>query len=132
MKALGGMLMVLAATSLLAAGPDLTGKWTSWKDKDLPVEMQLASSGTRLHGTVRLGRGPAVDILDGRIAGDKITFKALVPDGDGDERYPMMFSGRHSAGRIDFRCDVEINVPGETLEFGPACVARISVRRTAH
>ena len=28
--------------------------------------------------------------------------------------------------------DVEVNVPGEKVEFGPACVARLSVRRPAH
>jgi hypothetical protein len=132
MNKLIGILIALMMTSLVAAGRDVTGKWTSWKQSDFPVEMQLESSGTTLRGTVRLGTGPAVDILDGRIVGDRITFKAMVPDGEGDDRYPMMFSGRQSRGRIDFKCDVEINVPGDKLEFGPACVARISVKRAAH
>jgi hypothetical protein len=131
MKLAAGLLIALTMTPLLAAGSALTGKWTTWKKTDFPVEMRLESSGTTLTGTVRLGSGPAVDILEGKIVGDKITFKAMVPDGESPDRYPMMFAGRQSGHHIDFKCDVEVNVPGEKLEFGPACVARLSVRRVA-
>jgi hypothetical protein len=129
MKKLVSVLMALIVTPLLAAGSDVAGKWTSGKQSTVPVELQLLSSGTTLSGTVRLGSGPAVDIRDGKVVGNRITFKAIVPDGDGE--YPMMFSGRLSGSRIDFRCDVEVNIPGEKVEFGAACVSRISVRRTA-
>jgi hypothetical protein len=129
MKKLVSVLMALMVTPLLAAGADVAGKWTSGKHSIVPVELQLLSSGAALTGTVRLGSGPAVDILDGKVVGHRITFKAIVPDGDGE--YPMMFSGRLSGSRIDFRCDVEVNVPGEKVEFGAACVSRISVRRAA-
>jgi hypothetical protein len=127
MKKLVSVLMALMVTPLLAAGSDVAGKWTSGKRSTVPVELQLLSSGTTLSGTVRLGSGPAVDIVDGKVVGHRITFKAIVPDGDGE--YPMMFSGRLSGSRIDFKCDVEVNVPGEKVEFGQACVSRISVRR---
>jgi hypothetical protein len=129
MKKLVSVVMALMVTPLLAAGSDVAGKWTSGKPSTVPVELRLLSSGTTLSGTVRLGSGPAVDILDGKVVGNRITFKAIVPDGDGE--YPMMFSGRLSGSRIDFRCDVEVNVPGEKVEFGAACVSRISVRRAA-
>jgi hypothetical protein len=122
------MFSMTSATPLVAAGSDITGKWTTGKGP-VPVELTLESSGTRLIGTVRLGGGPAVDIRDGRIDGNTIVFIATVPDGDGE--YPMRFSGRRSGSRIDFKCDVDVNVPGEKLEFGPACLARISVRRTS-
>lgn len=130
MKNLVGILMALAVTPMLAAGSDINGKWTSWKQKDLHTELQLAVSGSTLTGTVRLGTGRAVDIFEGKILGELITFKAIVPDGDGE--YPILFTGRRAGNRIDFKCDVEVNVPGEKVEFGPACVARISVRRAAH
>jgi hypothetical protein len=120
---------VMSFTRLAAAGSDITGKWTTGKGP-VPVELTLESSGTRLIGTVRLGSGPVVDIREGRIDGNRIVFIAIVPDGDGE--YPMRFSGRRSGSRIDFKCDVDVNVPGEKLEFGPACLARISVRRAAH
>jgi hypothetical protein len=129
MKLAVGLLIALTMTPLLAAGSALTGKWATWKRTDVPVEMRLESSGTTLTGTVRLGSGPAVDIIEGKIVGDRITFKAMVPDGESKDRYPMMFAGRQSGRRIDFKCDVEVNVPGEKLEFGPACVARLSVHR---
>ena len=127
MKKLVIVLVALMAASLLAEGADITGKWTTWKKGDPPVELQLQSSGTALTGTVRLGTLSPLAILDGKVAGSRLTFKALVPDGE--DRYPMMFSGRRSGGRIDFKCDVEVNVPGDNVEFGPACLARIAVRR---
>jgi hypothetical protein len=130
MKRLVGILIALAVTPLLAAGSDVNGKWSTWKEKDFPVELRLAASGSTLAGTVRLGTGQAVDIFEGKIVGELITFKAIVPDGDGE--YTMLFTGRHAGNRIDFKCDVDVNVPGEKLEFGPACVARLSVRRAAH
>jgi hypothetical protein len=129
MKKLVGILMALAATPLLAAGSDVNGKWSTWKQKDFPVELNLAASGTTLGGTVRLGTGRAVDIFEGKVVGELVTFKAIVPDGDGE--YTMLFTGRRAGNRIDFKCDVDVNVPGEKAEFGPACVARISVRRAA-
>jgi hypothetical protein len=135
MKTIVSMLMALIvmsampATPLLSAGSDVTGTWTSWKRGDVPVEIKLESSGTSLSGTVRLGTGPAVNIFDGRTEGNSITFKAVVPDGDGE--YQMLFRGRHSGRRIDFKCDVDVSVPGEKTEFGQACVSRISVKRAA-
>ena len=126
------MMTAMSVTPLVAAGStgsNVTGKWTSWKKGELPFELKLESSGSTLTGTVRVASGPAVAIYDATMAGSRITFKAVVPNGDGT--YPMMFTGRHSGSRIDFKCDVEVNVPGEKTEFGPACVARISVRRAA-
>ena len=120
----------VSAASVLADGSDITGKWTTWKKGDPPVELQLRSSGTALTGTVRLGALSALEILDGKVVGNRLTFKAMIPEGD--DLYPMMFSGRRSRGRIDFRCNVEVNVPGENVEFGPACLARIAVRRATH
>jgi hypothetical protein len=130
MKTLVGILMALAVAPLLAAGSDVNGKWSTWKQKDFPVELQLAASGSTLAGTVRLGTGQAIDIFEGKIVGERITFRAIVPDGDGS--YTMLFTGRRAGNRIDFKCDVDVNVPGDKLEFGPACVARLSVRRAAH
>jgi hypothetical protein len=129
MKRLIATLIVLAAIPLLAADSDVTGKWTTSKGSEVSVQMQLVSSGSLLEGNVRLGTGQPVGIFDGKIVGNKITFKAMVPDGDA--QYAMMFSGRRSGRRIDFKCDVDITVPGEKTEFGPACVAKISVKRAA-
>jgi hypothetical protein len=127
MKKLIMVLVAVMAASLLAEGSDITGKWTTWKKGDPPVVLQFQSSGTALTGTVRIGSLSALEILDGKVVGNRLTFKAMVPEGD--DHYPMTFSGRRSGRRIDFKCDVEVNVPGENVEFGPACLARIAVRR---
>ena len=127
MKNLVVVLVALMGASLLAEGSDITGKWTTWKKGDPSVVLQFQSSGTALMGTVRIG-SLSLEILDGKVVGNQLTFKAMVPEGD--DHYPMKFSGRRSGGRIDFKCDVEVNVPGENVEFGPACLARIAVRRT--
>jgi hypothetical protein len=87
MKKLVSVLMALMVTPLLAARSDVAGRWSSGKHSTVPVELQLLSSGATLTGTVCLGSGPAVDILDGKVVGHRITFKAIVPDGDGE--YPM-------------------------------------------
>jgi hypothetical protein len=129
MKKLLSILVVLMVTPLVAAGSDVTGKWTSTKGAAVPVELELDSSGGGLIGTVRVGSGPAIAIFDGQMQGSRIIFKAVVPDGDGE--FQMRFSGRRSGSRIDFKCDVDVNVPGEKTEFGPACVSRISVRRAS-
>ena len=126
MKKLIIVLVALMGASLLAEGSDITGKWTTWKKGDPPVVLQFQSSGTALTGTVRIG-SLSLEILDGKVVGNQLTFKAMIPEGD--DHYPMKFSGRRSGGRIDFKCDVEVNVPGENVEFGPACLARIAVRR---
>jgi len=127
MKKLIIVLVALMGASLLAEGSDITGKWTTWKKGDPPVVLQFQSSGTALMGTVRIG-SLSLEILDSKVVGNQLTFKAMIPEGD--DHYPMKFSGRRSGGRIDFKCDVEVNVPGENVEFGPACLARIAVKRT--
>ena len=58
-----------------------------------------------------LGEGPVWDVESGCL-------------------YWLDGTGRRVGNRIDFKCDVEVNVPGEKVAFGLACVARISVRRT--
>src|ERR1700693_2346634 len=75
MKKLVSVLMALMVTPLVAAGSDVAGQWTSGKHSTVPVELQLLSSGATLTGTVRLGSGPAVDILDGKVVRHRITFK---------------------------------------------------------
>jgi hypothetical protein len=122
------VLVALMSASLLAEGSAISGKWATWKKGDPPVVLQFQSSGTALTGTVRIAGLSALEILDGKVVGNRLTFKAMVPSGD--DRYPMMFSGRRSGGKIDFKCDVEVNVPGENVEFGPACLAHLTVRRS--
>jgi len=89
--------------------------------------MEFNSSGAALTGTVRLSDEQTFAILDGRVDGDRVTFKVMLTEGD--DHYPLMFSGRRSGNRIAFKCEVETNPPGWKTELGPACLQSITVKR---
>jgi hypothetical protein len=121
------VLATLFASSLLFAGSTVDGTWKTTGTRELPVTMQLRSSGATLTGTVRLNDQVTVDILDGQVVADRVTFRAMIPEEN--DSYPMIFSGRRSGETIHFKCDVEVNPPDERTTLGPACVHDITVRR---
>jgi hypothetical protein len=116
---------VLCASVLLSAAPSISGKWAT--KSPVPVQMELNASGAALTGTVRVADEQALAILDGRVEGDRVTFKVMLTEGD--DHYPLMFSGRRSGNRIAFKCEVETNPPGWKTELGPACLQSITVTR---
>jgi len=115
------------APVLLSAEPSISGKWATPKKSPVLVRMEFSTSGLMLTGTVRVADEAALAILDGRVDGDRVTFKALITEGD--DKYPLMFSGRRSGNRINFKCEVETNPPGWKTELGPACLQSITVAR---
>lgn len=116
---------VLCASILLSAAPSLSGKWAS--KKPVHVQMEFNASGATLTGTVRVADELSLPIVDGRVDGDRVTFKAIITEGD--DHYPMMFSGRRTGNRIAFKCEVETNPPDRKTELGPACIQSITVTR---
>jgi hypothetical protein len=127
MKSFGLVIAVLCGSVLLSAEASISGNWATAKKSPVPVRMELKASGASLTGTVRVSDSPAFTILDGRIDGDRVSFKAMITEGD--DQYPLMFSGRRSGNRINFKCEVETNPPGEKTELGPACLQSITVAR---
>ena len=127
MKPLVRVVIILCTTALLSAAPSISGKWAASGKSPVPVAMEFSVSGAILTGTVRLADQPPIAIHDGRVDGDHLTFKAMITEGD--DHYPIMFSGRLSRNRITFKCEVETNVPGEKTELGPACLQSLTVRR---
>src|SRR5215467_13984913 len=125
MKSFLAVLTVLCGSVLLFAAPWISGKWAT--KSPVPVQMELNSSGATLTGTVRLADEQAFDILDGRVDGNRVTFKVMLTEGN--DHYPLMFTGRRSGNRIAFKCEVETNPPGWKTELGPACLQSITVRR---
>jgi len=121
------MLMVLCGCVVLSAAPSLSGKWATTGKSPVPVGMELTASGATLTGTVRLADSPPTPIVDGRVDGNRVTFKAMITEGD--DRYPLIFSGRRSGNQIKFKCEVETNVPGRKTELGPACLQSLTVTR---
>ena len=125
MKSLLLVVTVLCGSVLLSAVPSISGKWAT--KSPVPVQMELNATGATLTGTVRLSDEQSFAILDGRIEGDRVTFKVILTEGD--DHYPLMFSGRRSGNRIAFKCEVETNPPGWKTELGPACLQSITVTR---
>ena len=65
----------ILATSMLALGADATGKWQGTATgKGAPQTFNLKQSGSNLTGTVEGGRGGPVDIKNGKVDGDNISF----------------------------------------------------------
>jgi len=65
----------LAATPAFAA--DVDGKWAgtiSTPGGDFPVAFEFKSDGTKLTGTTMSPDGMSINIKDGKIDGDKVTF----------------------------------------------------------
>jgi hypothetical protein len=127
MKSLLLAITVLCGSVLLSAEPSISGRWATPKKSPVQVRMEFNASGASLTGTVRVADEAALAILDGRVDGERVTFKALITEGD--DHYPLMFSGRRSGNRIAFKCEVETNPPGEKTELGPACLQSITVAR---
>jgi hypothetical protein len=125
MKSLLLAITVLSASVLLSAEPSLSGKWAA--KKPVQVRMEFTASGATLTGTVRVADEAPIAILDGHVDGDRVTFKTMITEGD--DHYPLIFSGRRTGNRIAFKCEVETNPPGWKTELGPACLQSITVKR---
>jgi hypothetical protein len=86
-----------------AAPPDVSGAWTGAFDfngTSVPVTFKLKSSGGTLTGTVEgMGASP-VDIHDGKIDGDTVTFSLNV-DYQG-QTYTLNYKGKILPTEIDF------------------------------
>jgi hypothetical protein len=129
-------LLALCVAGLIApaisAETGITGTWATAKKAQPQMIMDLTASGTTLTGKIRAGEGgePVVmAIVDGKVVGTRVTFKTTVANPDGP--YTMMFSGRRVGNTITFKCDVEVNPPGEKVALGPACVQKVTVTRAS-
>ena len=120
--------IVLSGSLLAASNTPISGKWVQAGKSQPQVGMEFHADGATLTGTVRLADAPPIAISNGRVEGDRVTFKAMIREGD--DEYPLMFSGRRSGNnRIAFKCEVETNVPGEKTQLGAACIQSVTVTR---
>ncbi|HML17159.1 MAG TPA: hypothetical protein VK419_09040 [Bryobacteraceae bacterium] len=72
------MCALVALTSLVAFAADVTGKWTSEATgKGGPQTFNLKQDGGKLTGTVEGGRGGAVEISNGKVDGDNVSFEVV-------------------------------------------------------
>jgi len=73
------MIALIAVASCVALAGDIDGKWTATmqgRDGDTQTQtLILTASGSSLTGSLEGGRGGAVDISDGTIDGNNVSFK---------------------------------------------------------
>ncbi len=69
---------LFALASMVVLGADVSGKWVSEaQGKGGPQTFTLKQSGSSLTGTVEGGRGGAVDIKDGKVDGNNVSFNVV-------------------------------------------------------
>src|ERR1700724_2303801 len=72
--------LLLLGISGAALAADLEGKWTAeveGRNGTVTQTLLLKASGNNLAGSFEGGRGGAVDISDGAIDGNKVSFKVI-------------------------------------------------------
>lgn len=98
------------------APSDITGFWTGsfeFNGNMVPVTFKLKSDGATVTGTAEgLGAAP-IEIHDGKIDGDKVTFWLDV-DYQG-QTYPLQYRGTIKPGQIDFDFGTEDGSWGATI-----------------
>lgn len=79
-KYLVSMMALLALTGLVLLAADVDGTWTMTKDgKNGPqtTTLTLTSKGDNLTGKMEGGRGGPLEISEGKIEGDNVSFKVV-------------------------------------------------------
>jgi hypothetical protein len=75
------IMALIAVTSCVSLAADIDGKWTAtMQGREGRTETQtliLTASGSSLTGSLAGGRGGAVDISDGTIDGNNVSFKVV-------------------------------------------------------
>jgi hypothetical protein len=126
-------LVVACLVVPVAAETSITGTWSTPKKAQPSMVMEFNATGTTLTGTIRATEGTdapiVMAVMDGKVVGDRLTFKTIVPDTTYGP-YPMMFSGHRTGDTIKFKCDVEVNPPDAAVVLGPACVKSVTVKRS--
>src|SRR5579862_5071683 len=85
---------VFLAMPVLAAN-DINGRWTApFNREGTPVTlvMNLKVSGADVNGTMTTARGPEMNIENGKLDGDKISFETNL-EGPGGRKFNIHYSG---------------------------------------
>lgn len=127
------ILLAVCAPSWAQTG--ITGTWqVEGVGPGFPWEVVLRVDGTRLAGAVSSCASNRVEIHDGRVNGNTITFKCDSLDGD----HTLMFTGRVNGDQIAFSHQIEVRDGDDPLPpnihpldgmFGAAAPARYVAKR---
>ena len=95
---------LLALASMVVLGADISGKWTSEAmGKGGPQTFTLKQDGSNVTGTVEGGRGGPVELKNGKVDGDKVTFE-VTREFNGNSittKYALTASGSTLKGSAD-------------------------------
>lgn len=104
-------ILVISLVAVVAASPDaqvrVNGIWQAEVQPNGFWTIDLRSEGTTLTGGVGMGTDP-VEITDGRVEGNTVSFVVETPDGDRTIR----FNGTVSGETIAFTRDVQVRQGG--------------------
>jgi hypothetical protein len=98
--------ILMSACALMAYAADVTGKWTAEFDTQIGVQKytyELKADGAKLTGKAtgkRADSEATVEIQDGKISGDEISFTENLKFGDQDIR--IEYKGKVSGDEIKF------------------------------
>ncbi len=94
---------MLAMACMVALGADVTGKWTA-EGRGGTQTFTLKQSGSTLTGSVEGGRGGAVDISNGKVDGDNVSFEVTRDMGD-KGKFTTKYTGTVSGGTMKLSAD---------------------------
>src|SRR5579863_9271889 len=106
-KRLVTLCALLALASLVAFAADITGKWVGEANpngKGGPPTFMLKSDGGAITGTQEGGRGGPVEISNGKMDGDKVSFEVTRDMGD-KGKFTTKYSGTVSGGTMKLSMD---------------------------
>lgn len=106
MKKLMTMLALTAAACMTMLGADVTGKWMSEATgKGGPQTYTLKQDGGALTGTVQGGRGGPIEIQNGKVDGDKVSFDVTRAGRDGNSM-TIHYTGTVADGTMTLSFDM--------------------------
>ena len=108
------LVLVLTLVAAPAFAADVDGKWAgtiSTPGGDFPVNFDFKSDGAKLTGTTMSPDGMSVNIKDGKIEGDKITFGVSLDFGG------MAIDIAYSGVVTPMEMKMKADVAGMALEF---------------
>ena len=95
---------LLALCTMVALGADVSGKYTAEGRGGTTQTLTLKQSGSSLSGTMDAGRGGPVEISNGKVDGDNVTFEVTRDMGDKGKfttKYSLKASGSTLTGTAD-------------------------------
>lgn len=102
------LVLLSCALAAVALAADVTGKWSfeqQGRNGSQTVTMNLKADGDKLTGTVSGGRGGDVEISDGKVDGDNVSFK-VVREFNGNQ-FVTDYTGTLSGDELKLKIEIE-------------------------